>query len=457
MRVHIFGAAGTVTGSKYLVECERDSFLVDCGLFQGRKALRKLNWREPEFEADKLSGVVLTHAHIDHTGFLPVLVKYGFNAPIYCTEATAELLKLLIPDSAHLQEEEARWAAKKEYTQHNPPKPLYTQSDALKVLSLIKTFSRETPQELFPGVHIDASRSGHILGACSIGVESGGKRVLFSGDVGRYDIPILCDPQPTDLGDLLLCETTYGDRVHATYDVETRIAEVIKLTIERNGPLIIPSFAVGRTQLLLYLIAKLERESRIPALPVFVDSPMAIDATELYRKFKFDFDEDSQALIRAGEAPLKTEKTLFCRTVDESKRLNRIQGAAIIISASGMVNGGRILHHMRRWLPEEKASVLFVGYQAHGTRGRIIQSGSNEIKLFGEHVPIRAKIETISGLSAHGDSKELIQWLKSCSGSPSQIRLVHGEPDSARAFAKTLKEEMSLDATPAYYREVLEV
>lgn len=457
MQIQFLGAAGTVTGSKYLVTTDKSKFLIDCGLFQGPKELRLRNWREPEFDIKSLDGVVLTHAHIDHSGYLPVLVKHGFKGPIYCSPATAKLLHLLLPDSAHLQEEEAKYNERHGTSKHKPPKPLYTGEDAQRTLQLLKTFQREQLVELFPGVAIEAHRAGHILGACSLGVEHAGKRVLFSGDIGRYDAPILPDPQPTDLGDLLVVESTYGDRIHAEVNAQEQLGTIVRQAVERRAPLLIPSFAIGRTQDLLYHLSSLERDGEIPVLPVYIDSPMAVNATEIYREFHFDFDDESQAILRSGDKPLKTERTIFCRTVEESKRINDVEGACIVISASGMVNGGRILHHMRRWLPVEEATVLFVGFQAHGTRGRIIQSGAKEVKIYGGYTPIRAKIESISGLSAHADRGELLRWLRSCSGSPGMVRVVHGEPEASRAFSRALREEFDWKALPAMHKEVVEV
>ncbi len=457
LRVSFYGASGTVTGSKFLVETDKHKLLVDCGLFQGRKKLRKLNWHEPIFDPKSLSAIVLTHAHIDHTGYLPRVVKRGFTGPIYCTPATARLLQLLLPDSAHLQEEEARFAAKHSTSQHRPPQPLYTKEDAQKALSLLKVFERDQRVELLPGLMVEARCAGHILGSCSLGIEAHGKRILFSGDVGRFDAPLLPDPAPTDLGDLLVCESTYGDRFHADADVKAQLAAVVHRAVERRGPLLIPSFAVGRTQNLLYFLGELEREGKIPHLPVYVDSPMAVDATGIYREFRHDFDEDASKIIAEGEAPLLTSSTTFCRKVEDSKKLNHIRGTGIIISASGMVTGGRILHHMRNWLSKDQATVLFVGFQANGTRGRLIQSGVKEIKIFGQYIPVRAEVESISGLSAHGDRGELLRWLASCSGTPSQVRIVHGEPEPARAFAEGVQEKFGWKAQPAEYKETVEI
>ncbi|MCB0359524.1 MAG: MBL fold metallo-hydrolase [Bdellovibrionales bacterium] len=457
IRITFYGAAQTVTGSRFLVEYEKERVLVDCGLFQGRKQLRLKNWEPPAFHPETLDAIVLTHAHIDHSGYLPAVVESGYRGPIYCTPATADLLELLLPDSAHLQEEEAEFANRHQTSRHHPAKPLYSEKSARRALSQLRTITRGRPFSLTDNITVTPSCAGHILGSTSLSVDVGGRRITFSGDVGRYDTPILADPEPLTLGNLLLCESTYGDRLHAKADTRAELAAVVNEAAHKNGALIIPAFAVGRTQRILYDLAALERAGTIPVLPVFVDSPMAVDATELYRKYKHDYDDEAQALLKMGESPLLTEQTLFCRTVDESKALNSFRGPRIIISASGMVNGGRILHHMIHHLPEEETTVLFVGYQAEGTRGRIIQAGANDIKIFGKRIPIRATIRSISGLSAHGDRDELLRWLRSCSGSPDLVRVIHGEESSSRVFAETLHREFSWSAQAAEYLETVEI
>lgn len=324
-------------------------------------------------------------------------------------------------------------------------------------MKLLRPIERDLRSEILPGFWVTPTCAGHILGSTSLLIETGGRRVTFSGDIGRYDTPILPDPQPAEIGDLLLCESTYGDRLHADTNVRSELAAMVHKVIDRKGPLIIPFFAVGRTQNLLYFLGELEREGRIPEIPVFVDSPMAVDATQIYRSFRHDYDEEASEIIRAGDRPLSTAKTELCRSANESKNLNFLKGPRIIISASGMVTGGRILHHMKNWLPQEESTVAFVGYQAEGTRGRLIQSGIKELKIFGQMVPVRAHIETISGLSAHGDRNELFRWLKSCRSSPSLVRVVHGEEESSRNFAASLRREMSWNAASAEYGETVEV
>jgi len=457
VRVTFHGAALTVTGSKFLVESEAGRILVDCGLFQGRKEWRLRNWDEPKFDIASLTGVVLTHAHIDHTGYLPLLARRGYKGPVYCTAATKALLGLLLPDSAHLQEEEARHANKHGTSKHHPAKPLYSSDDARAALSLLKIVERRERIELSPGFVMEMTCAGHILGSTSLSIETDGKRLTFSGDVGHYDTPILPDPEPHDLGDLLLCESTYGNRVHADVDHMAELERVVQEAVERGGPLIIPAFAVGRTQTVLYYLAQLEREGKIPVLPIFVDSPMAVDATDIYRTYRNDYDEESAALLAKGDMPLFTERTTFVRSVEQSKSLNDLKEPAIIVSASGMVNGGRILHHMIHWLDKETTTILFVGYQAEGTRGRKIESGAQDVKIFGRYVPIRARVETLSGFSAHGDRKELLRWLRSCSGTPSEVRVVHGEKEASYAFAKALQHEFAWDVRPAHYLETVEL
>lgn len=457
IRLSFHGAAETVTGSRYLVEVEDKKILIDCGLFQGKKEDRLKNWGEPSFKPRELSAIVLTHAHIDHSGYLPLVVRRGFRGPIYCTPATKELLGLLLPDSAYLQEEDARHANKHGSSKHKPALPLFTKEDVVETLRLLKAIPIQKTTELFPKISVSTTCAGHILGAVSLNLNIYGKRITFSGDIGRYDVPILLDPQALELGDLLLCESTYGDRLHETGDIKGELARVVRRAVEKKGPLVIPSFAVGRAQTILYYLSELEREGRIPILPVFLDSPMAVDATQIYLDFRRDYDEQAKELLADGERPLRTKNITFCSTRDESMQINLKKGPRIIIAASGMMTGGRILHHMMHLLPEESTTLLFVGYQAEGTRGRLIQSGASEIKMFGRYVPIRAEVQSISGLSAHGDRGELTRWLKSCTGTPSCVKIVHGEKEASESFSAHLKKTFAWDATPAKYLETVEI
>lgn len=457
VRLSFFGATNTVTGSKYLIEVDKYKILVDCGLFQGEKELRLRNWSEPEFNPSELSAVLLTHAHIDHTGYLPLIVKRGFKGPVYCTSATYDLLHLLLIDSAHLQEEQSLYCDTQGVSKHSPALPLYNEADARQALKQLVKIERDGNTQIAPKINLIARCAGHILGSVSLSVECYGRCICFSGDVGRYDMPILPDPSPIELGDVLLCESTYGNREHGASDIKEELAKVINCASDKNGAILIPSFAVGRTQTLLYYLSELEREGQIKTLPVYVDSPMAVSATEVYRKYRYDFDEDAKAHMAKGESTLTTEFTRFCRTIDESKYLNHLSGARIIISASGMMTGGRILHHLRNWLPRESTTIVFVGYQAQGTRGQIIQSGQDEVKIFGEQVSVRAHVETISGLSAHADKNELVRWLKSCGTSPHEVKVVHGEKDATAYFSDHIKTTLGWHSSVAEYGEVMEV
>lgn len=451
------GAAQTVTGSKYLVEFGSLRILVDCGLFQGKKELRLRNWDKFPIDPASISAIILTHAHIDHIGYLPVVVRDGFKGSIFCTPATDELAKILLADSAELQEEEAHYAGKVGSSKHHPPKPLYTSADAKKVFGLFKTFPMGKRTEILPGVNLLAGDAGHILGSANLTLDLGGKRISFSGDVGRYCMPILKDPQGLECGDLLLCEATYGDKLHGEADMKGEILGVIQEAIVRKAPLIIPAFALGRTQTVVYWISELEREGRIPSLPVFVDSPMASDITSLYRRYPENYDEGMRKAIESSDSPLFTHRMKLCRTVQQSKEINSMEGTRIIISASGMVNGGRILHHLIHQLPNPDATVLFVGYQAEGTRGAQIQTGESTVKIFGKNIPVMAHIRTISGLSAHADKKELVRWLRSCSGAPGQVRIVHAEEIPGKSFASTVREELKWRAEAAVQSEVVEL
>ena len=454
--VQILGAAGCVTGSKYLLETDNSKIMLECGLFQGRKELRRRNWAKLDFDVSELDAVLLSHAHIDHSGYLPRLVRDGFRGPIYATAATIELLNLLLPDSAHLQQEEADYANKKGYSKHAKAKPLYDIKDAQQTLKLLKVIPRgETVKAA--GFEVTAQNAGHILGSSSLHIRAANKSLLFSGDIGRYDVPILQSPQGNELGDLVLCEATYGGRLHGERSWSEGLAEAVKKIASSGGTMVVPSFAVGRTQFLLYELARLEREGEIPILPVFVDSPMAVDATHIYRDYKFDYDDEASKLVGDGERPLTTEELKLCRSREESMRLNDFAGPHIIISASGMVTGGRILHHMRRLLPKEDTVVVFAGFQAYGSRGRVIQSGAKDVKIFGERIPINAEIVTLSGLSAHGDQQELLRWLDSCSGSAGEFRIVHAESDQANIFCEKLEDEYGKTAAVAQMGEKIEL
>ena len=443
-----WGGVGTVTGSKYLLESERGRALVDCGLFQGHKELRERNWQDPPFNPATLDAVLITHAHIDHTGYLPRLVALGFNGPVYCSRGTADLLKIMLPDSARIQEEDASYRNRHHLTRHAPALPLYTEEDARAALRLLKPLPNDGAMtEVGGGFRAGFRIAGHIFGSSLVlleiegaGDDRTGRRVLFSGDLGHYDQPIIRDPEPPPACDYLLVESTYGDRAHDPIDPKERLAEIINATAERGGTLLIPAFAVGRTQELVYTIRELEEEKRIPVLPVRVDSPMAAAATQVYSRHAEEQDEDYASVLKRQRHPLRTRSMLTASTREESKRLNDERGARIVISASGMMTAGRVLHHAQRVLPDERSTVLFVGYQAAGTTGRRILDGEREVRIFKQPVPVRCRVERIGGFSAHADWKEVLRWLSGLPSPPRRLFTTHGEPEAAAAMAGHIRE-----------------
>jgi metallo-beta-lactamase family protein len=461
-----WGGVGTVTGSKYLVESSGSRVLVDCGLFQGLRELRERNWEDPPFEPRSLDAVVITHAHVDHTAYLPRLVRLGFNGPVFCSKGTADLLKLLLPDSARLQEEEAEYRNRKGLTRHEPALPLYTEADARAAIKLIETCPNTgEPTEVAAGVRASFHIAGHILGSSLVlleldgaGSDGKGRRVLFSGDLGHYDQPIIRDPVAPPACDYMLVESTYGNRLHDPEDPKVALARVINEAAGRGGPLLIPAFAVGRTQELLYHIRELEDEGRIPILPVRVDSPMAAAATQIYSRNRDEHDEEYVSVIEQKRHPLRTRSMVTASTREESKRLNEEQGTRILISASGMMTGGRVLHHARRVLPDERATVLFVGYQAAGTTGRKILEGSRFVRIMKGDVPVRCHVERIGGLSAHADWREVLRWLEPLRGTPPRRSFTtHGEPEAAAAMAGHIREHFGWRVEAPQYGESVEL
>jgi metallo-beta-lactamase family protein len=432
-----------------MLQVDNRNLLVDCGLFQGLKNLRQRNWEDLPFDIKSIEAVVLTHAHIDHSGFLPVLMKRGYKGPIYCTEATAALCGIMLPDSGHLQEEEARYLIHKSLTKHDPPLPLYTRDDAEATLKLLRPVDFDTDIDLGGGVSFRYTRAGHILGSAWVAFMKNGFRVVFSGDVGRLEDPVMNPPVPIPHADVLICESTYGDRLHPTDNPMDELAKVIKRTAARGGTVVIPAFAVGRTQALLHLISELKKASAIPNVPVFLNSPMGIDATEIYAQHMGEHKLDAQAcreMFAVAE---------FIRSEEASRALNTNEGPAIILAGSGMATGGRVVHHLRTLLPDPNNTVLLAGFQAPGTRGEALQHHVAEVKIFGEYVPVRAEVVELDSMSAHADYMELIAWLQGIKLAPKRVFLTHGEPAAADAFRKHLERHLGWRPEIPEYKDVV--
>ena len=447
-RLTFLGASGTVTGSRYLLETDRNTILVDCGLFQGGSAVRAKNWEPLPTDVSKIRAILLTHAHIDHTGYLPRLVRQGYAGPVYCSAPTKALLRYLLPDAGRLQEEEAQYANHKGYSRHKPAEPLFTEQDANRALNLLSPIPFDSPSRILTGIEFSFHRVGHIIGAAFIRVQAGAASVLFSGDVGRRDVPILKDPEPILAANTLLLESTYGDRTHGDESPLAALERVVCDVVARKGMLLVPAFAVGRTQEILYYLRQLQREKKIPDdLPIWVDSPMAVSAVEIYRDFTSEHDLETRELEDENVSPIDGRWVHLMRTVDESKSLNRMHGPGVIISASGMLNGGRILHHLRVRLPDPSTTLLFVGYQAEETLGRAIENGATVARIHGEDVPVRARIEKIPSLSAHADQGELLEWVSKIPEPPRRTFLVHGEDPARRALADRIRAELRFDVT----------
>ena len=464
--ITFWGGVGTVTGSKYLVETEKARVLVDCGLFQGLKELRELNWQDPPFDPRSLNAILITHAHIDHTGYLPRLIRHGFHGPIYCSRGTADLLKILLPDAARLQEEDADYRNRHQVTKHSPALPLYTEEDAEAALRLIHPVVNTGDRiEVAPGVIASFRISGHILGSSLVllelanaGATGQGRRVLFSGDLGHYDQPIIRDPMKPPACDYLLVESTYGDRLHDPENPKIGLARIINDAAKRDAPVLIPAFAVGRTQEIVYLIRELEDEKAIPVLPVIVDSPMAAAATRAYAARTEEQDEGYASILGLQRHPLRTHSMTTATSKEESKRLNDSRGARVIISASGMMTGGRVLHHALRMVPDPDTTLVFVGFQAAGTTGQRIQDGEQQVKILGQYIPVRCRIAKIGGFSAHADWKEVLRWLEGmASGTPNRTFLTHGEPLAAAAMAGHIKERFGWQVHVPQYGEKVEL
>ncbi|HYL63197.1 MAG TPA: MBL fold metallo-hydrolase [Candidatus Methylomirabilis sp.] len=461
-KLTFLGAAGCVTGSKYLVEAGGKRLLVDCGLFQGTNELKERNWSPLPVDPKTIDYAVLTHAHLDHTGWLPVLVNGGYKGPIFANPATIELTGILLKDSAHLQLEETEHARRKKWSRHAEPRALYGPEDVDAVVRLLKPMPRAGGFDISAEFHIESYDAGHILGSSSLelNILENGKKivVVFSGDIGRYGEPILKDPAtPHSNAHLLLCESTYGDREHASGDPAEILAGIVNRVIKRGGSIVIPAFAIGRTQTFMYYLRQLEDQQRIPRVPVYVDSPMALSATDLYIKHREDHNLEffrEEGSDGKGD-PLCVHEFHLTRTVEESKAINNVKTPCIIVSASGMISGGRVLHHLAQRLSDKRNAVILAGFQAEGSRGRALLEGAKTLSLFGEQVPVCAEIIEMGQFSAHAGQSELLRWLAALPSPPKQTYLTHGEPTAAQALQSVIQQKFQWPVNVARYLDTI--
>jgi metallo-beta-lactamase family protein len=437
MKIHFFGAAQGVTGSKFLLEFDdQKKVLMDCGLFQGLKSLRLRNREEPPFDPTDLTAIVLTHAHIDHSGYLPLVIKKGFKGPVYTTPGTRSLCQILLPDAGYLQEEEARYMNKHKYSKHHPALPLFTKEDGVAAIQNFVTKDFHESFEIFPGCEVIFHRAGHIIGSSWVSLTYQGKTIVFSGDVGRLNDLIMRPPESIQKADYLLIESTYGDRLHHDINPKTELADIVNRTVKRGGVLVIPAFAVGRTQVILHLLTQLRNESQIPSVPIYLNSPMATRTTKMF----CDYPDEHR--LDAAECEDLNEDIQFVKEPEDSKALNLKTDPMIIVAGSGMATGGRVIHHLKAFASDPKNTILFTGYQAAGTRGQAIVGGSREVKIHGQYIPIRAEVAMLDNLSAHADYEELIGWLKKSKIQPQKTFIVHGEPSAQDHFRVRLKDEL---------------
>ena len=436
IRLSFLGGAGTVTGSKYLVENAERRILVDCGLFQGFKALRLKNWAPLPVNPRSIAAVILSHAHLDHSGYLPLLVKHGFTGPVFCSHATADLCAILLPDAGHLQEKDAEFANRHGFSKHKPALPLYTEEDARSVLTHLSVMPFDAEETLPGGAVFRLRRAGHIMGAASIQLNWAGTSIVFSGDLGRYDDATMVDPESVEQADYLLVESTYGNRRHEKSDPADILDQIIGKTVHRGGSVIIPAFAVGRAQSLLFHLQKLKSRGRLSNVPVYLDSPMAIDASEIFCRSVKDH-KLSEADCRRACAVAQ-----YVRTVEASKALTANPMPKVIISASGMATGGRVLHHLKAYAPDHKSTILFAGFQAGGTRGAAMVAGAQSIKIHGQYVPVRAEVSNLDMLSAHADADEILRWLGGFKAAPRMTFITHGEPAASDALRHQIEEKL---------------
>ena len=476
MHITFLGAARTVTGSKHCLDVDGHRVLIDCCLFQGLKELRERNWQPLPIQESSIEAVILTHAHLDHCGYLPKIVQRGFHGPIYCTPATAELAQVVLEDAAKLQEEDAERANRKSYTRHKPALPLFTLQDADRAIRQFVAVPLGEKHAVRPGLEMEFSGAGHLLGAAFARVQiATGKTILFGGDLGRFDRPVLPDPAFVDSGDALLLESTYGDRIHEADDDGERLAEIVRRAIERGGKLIVPAFALGRVEELLYWLGRLEQQQRIPVVPIYVDSPMAAAVLDAYRRRLGELDELSTSAVDTGArhhvdtqgrrhqpGPTERDMCAFCTTklrvvqsIRESREIQEDRTPSIVISASGMATGGRVLHHLTRALPDPRHTILFAGYQAVGTRGRMLIEGARAVRIHGQEITVRAEIHNIDSMSAHADQREILHWLRGFKRAPSVTFLVHGEPGPMDTLKSLIEHELGWNVrTPAHQEKI---
>ncbi len=473
--IQFLGAAGTVTGSKHLIGIGPDSrgssgfqALIDCGMFQGPKEWRERNWQDMPVPARQINAVVLTHAHIDHCGWIPRLVKAGFRGPIYATPATIDLCGILLPDSGHLQEEDAAFYNKLKKSKHDPALPLYTLEEAQASLQYFRAVQFEENKQLCPEISFRFVRAAHILGSSMVELtlRSNGqtRRLLFTGDIGRVRDQnvapgkvVRSGPTEGETADILVMESTYGNRQHPTVDPRPQLAELIRRTAERGGSVIVPAFAVERTQKFLFMLKELMESGQLPAIPVFCDSPMAIKAVEVFMKHTEEYSEETRRLLGRYGSPIEWPGFTFASTAEQSKKINDVRFPSIIVSSSGMVTGGRILHHLAQRLPDPKNTVIFIGFQAPGTRGFTIKSGAHEVKIFGDIVPIRAQVTALEQFSDHADTPELLQWLRTFSSKPPATYLVHGDPAASAQLRDTMTKELGWNVQVAQWMQKVNV